>query len=390
MNTRRGDEVYGRALAALAGDDAVDRADRARQRRVDAGRSPATRRAPIRSGPSPSSATGRRPTSSSWPSTRRGRPIPPAVALPGPDRAGWLLARAFPDDPRLPGLAAVMAGSGRRTVVRYRPGRRCTIRVEDGGGTRFVKVLKAQADGAAMHRDAVALAAAASAGRLGFAVAAPDRFDPVTSALWQGALPGTPVKPRLLGPGGPALAELMGAALATLHASGVEPSGVAPPRAAFVRARSAAADLTRRLPALQGDAEAVLARIEAVRDAAAARPLRPVHGAPHAGPVARRRRPPRARRLRPLRHSATPRATTRVHVRDGLRGPGAGRDRRALPRGIRGERRPPRSRPARRVRRRRPPGRRPHGAWRARGAPPRRTAPGARWRARPRARRAPR
>ena len=75
----------------------------------------------------------------------------------------------------------------------------------------------------------------------------------------------------------------MGAALATLHASGVEPSGVAPPRAAFARARSAAADLTRRLPALQGDAEAVLARIEAVRDAAAARPLRPVHGAPHAG-----------------------------------------------------------------------------------------------------------
>ena len=108
---------------------------------------------------------------------------PAAVALPGLHRAGWLLARRFPDDPRLPGLPAVMAGPGRRTVVRYRPGRRCTIRVEDGSATRFVKVLKARADGARMHRDAVALAAAATAGRLGFAVAAPDPFDPATCAL---------------------------------------------------------------------------------------------------------------------------------------------------------------------------------------------------------------
>ena len=282
MNARRGDEVYGRALAALAGDDAVTGP-------IGLGGGVWTRTfARYTPGPDPIGTIAFQRDGSAADivvvAVHASRPADPAaVALPGPGGAGWLLARPFPHDPRLPGLATVMDGPGRRTVVRYRPGRRCTIRVEDDGGTRFVKVLKRRADGAAMHRDAVAIAAAARAGRLGFAVAAPDRFDPVTSALWQGALPGTPVKPRLLGSDGPALAELMGAALATLHASGVEPSGVAPPRAAFARARSAAADLTRRLPALQADADAVLARIEAVRDATAARPLRTVHGAPHAG-----------------------------------------------------------------------------------------------------------
>ena len=191
MNARRGDEVYGRALAALAGDDAVTGP-------IGLGGGAWTRTfARYTPGPDPIGTIAFQRDGSAADivvvAVHASRPADPAaVALPGPDRAGWLLARAFPDDPRLPGLAAVMAGPGRRTVVRYRPRRRCTIRVEDGGTTRFVKVLKRRADGAAMHRDAVALAAAASAGRLGFAVAAPDRFDPVTSALWQGALPGRP------------------------------------------------------------------------------------------------------------------------------------------------------------------------------------------------------
>ena len=282
MNARRGDEVYACALAALAGDDAVTGP-------IGLGSGAWTRTfARYTPGPDPIGTIAFQRDGSAADivvvAVHAAPPADPAaVALPGPHRAGWLLARRFPDDPRLPGLAAVMAGPGRRTVVRYRPGRRCTIRVEDGSATRFVKVLKARADGARMHRDAVALAAAAAAGRLGFAVAAPDRFDPATCALWQSALPGAPVKPRLLGPEGPALAESMGAAIATLHASGVEPSGLAPPRAAFARARSATVDLSRRLPALRGEAEAVLARIEAVRDRAPERPLRPLHGAAHAG-----------------------------------------------------------------------------------------------------------
>ena len=255
MNARPGDEVYACALAALAGDDAVTGP-------IGLGSGAWTRTfARYTPGPDPIGTIAFQRDGSAADivvvAVHAARPAhPAAVALPGPHRAGWLLARRFPDDPRLPGLAAVMAGPGRRTVVRYRPGRRCTIRVEDGSATRFVKVLKARADGALMHRDAVALAAAAAAGRLGFAVAAPDRFDPATCALWQSALPGAPVKPRLLGPEGPALAESMGAAIATLHASGVEPSGLAPPRAAFARARSATVDLSRRLPALRGAAHA--------------------------------------------------------------------------------------------------------------------------------------
>ena len=320
MNARRGDEVYGRALAALAGDDAVTGP-------IGLGSGAWTRMfARYTPGPDPIGTIAFQRDGSAADivvvAVHASRPADPAaVALPGPDRAGWLLARAFPDDPRLPGLAAVMAGPGRRTVVRYRPRRRCTIRVEDGGTTRFVKVLKRRADGAAMHRDAVALAAAASAGRLGFAVAAPDRFDPVTSALWQGALPGTPVKPRLLGPDGPALAELMGAALATLHASGrgtvrrrpaarrVRPgalgdgrSGAAPSGAAG-RGRSGARPHRGRPRRRDGAAAAAGARRAARRA------------------VARGRRPPRAGRLRPLRPRRPRERRRRVHVRDGVRGP---------------------------------------------------------------------
>ena len=182
MNARWGDEVYARALAALAGDGAVSGP-------IGLGSGAWTRTfARYTPGPDPIGTIALQRDGSAADivvlAVHASRPADPAaVALPGLHRAGWLLARRFPDDPRLPGLAAVMAGPGRRTVVRYRPGRGCTIRVEDGSATRFVKVLKARADGARMHRDAVALAAAATAGCLGLAVAAPDPFDPATCAL---------------------------------------------------------------------------------------------------------------------------------------------------------------------------------------------------------------
>ena len=194
----------------------------------------------------------------------------------------WLLARAFPDDPRLPGLAAVMAGPGEREVVRYRPQRRCTIRVRTGGETWFAKVL-ASSVGAAMNHDAVALWEAFAAGRLDFAVAEPGGFDAATSALWSRALPGVPVKPRVLSPEGLAIGERMGRALATLHASGVEPAGVAAPHAAIGRAYSAGDDLARRVPRLAGPVGAVLAEIDRRHREAPDRAKRPLHGAPHKG-----------------------------------------------------------------------------------------------------------
>jgi hypothetical protein len=203
-----------------------------------------------------------------------------AVVLPEADATAWLTARGVIDDRRLGTLAAVLAGPGRRTIVRYRPGLRCTIRVDDDGGTRYVKV-QPSADIAALHRDAMALWEAAESGRLGFAVAPPDRYDAALHALWQHAIEGEPLKPRLLAPEGAALGEPLGRALATLTTSDLRPA--APPDAwtPLARLRSAGGDLARRVPALEPEAADVLRRIEALDRAVGERVKRPIHGAPH-------------------------------------------------------------------------------------------------------------
>jgi hypothetical protein len=204
-----------------------------------------------------------------------------AVPLPGADGAAWLVARGVTEDPALRTLPAVLAGPGRRTIVRYRPGRRCTIRVDGpGGGTRFVKV-QPGADVAALHRDAVTLWEASRAGRLGFAVARPDRVEADLHALWQHAIAGEPLKPRLLTPEGAALGEPLGRALATLTTSGLQPAAAPDAWTPLARARSAGRDLARRMPALGPAVADVLRRIEALDRAAGARTPRPIHGAPH-------------------------------------------------------------------------------------------------------------
>jgi hypothetical protein len=203
-----------------------------------------------------------------------------AVPLPGAEDAAWLVARGIREDARLPTIGAVLDGPGRRTVVRYRPARRCTIRVEEDRAVRYAKV-QPSADLAALHRDAETLWAASQDGRLGFAVAPPGGVKEATQSLWQGAIDGLPLKPRLLAPDGVALGAPLGRALGTLHASGVRPAAMLGRWAPLLRARSAGTDLAARVPALEPRVADVLARIEALDRAAGERPARPIHGAPH-------------------------------------------------------------------------------------------------------------
>jgi hypothetical protein len=205
---------------------------------------------------------------------------PAAVPLPGAGGSAWLVARGVADDPKLDTLGAVLQGPGRWTIVRYRPEMRCTLRVELGGATWFVKI-QPTADVAALHRDAVMLWEAAQDGRLGFTVARPDHPDARTHSLWQHAIAGRPLKPRLRGTGGAALGEQLGRALATLTTSGLRPAAAPEAWTALARARSAARDLARRVPALGPAAADVVERIEALDRAAGRRAARPIHGAPH-------------------------------------------------------------------------------------------------------------
>ena len=74
------------------------------------------------------------------------------------EAAPALTLRRFPDDPALPAVAAALAGTDDALVVRYQPGKSCTVReVDPAGGHRFRKFL---ADGrapavAARHARAV-------------------------------------------------------------------------------------------------------------------------------------------------------------------------------------------------------------------------------------------
>jgi hypothetical protein len=147
----------------------------------------------------------------------------------------------------LPGLRAVLAAGG--DVVRYHPGRRCTVR----HGDRFGKV------GAGPELLDAQQAIWAHRHELGFAVAEPLGYEDGT--VWLAALPGGPV------PLEAALAERMGAALATLARSSIRPTRRPEPF-------TAAEELIRRVPALRDEVKALL-------DDITPGPPRPVHGAPH-------------------------------------------------------------------------------------------------------------
>jgi hypothetical protein len=132
-------------------------------------------------------------------------------------------------------------------IVRYHPGRRCTVKRGDRFGKIGVgpEVLTAQQLLWA-HRH-----------ELGFAVAEPLGYEDGT--LWLGAVPGEPAPL--------ALAQQMGAALATLARSSLRPPGRPPPD-------TAAEELIRRVPALRDEVQALLVDI-------VPGPPRPIHGAPH-------------------------------------------------------------------------------------------------------------
>lgn len=198
------------------------------------------------------------------------------------DGLGWIGLTPFPSDDRLPSLAAALDVDGDVTVVRYRPGRRCTFRVERGADVQYGKVFPGDSDesGAAIHEAGVALWQAAGCGELGFAVAEPVGWDTGRSTLWQRAVRGEPVESILKGLDAIALGRHLGEALATLTRSSVRPTAAFTSAVQCARSRAYVAELSTRVPALAEQAEGVMRELEAVH---ASRPARavPIHGAPH-------------------------------------------------------------------------------------------------------------
>jgi Phosphotransferase enzyme family len=188
--------------------------------------------------------------------------------------------RRFPADDRLPGLAAVVRSVDRCEVVRYRPGRRCTLHVATDAGWRWVKVLR-DGEGERLVAESGQLWRAAAGGHLGFAVAEPDRYDPATGAAWHHEVPGQPVEDLVLGPGAGAVAERLGRALGRLGRAPVAPATTTGRADQLARTGRAVERAARAVPPLAGRLRERLAGLAAAADALPPERSVPIHGAPH-------------------------------------------------------------------------------------------------------------
>lgn len=113
------------------------------------------------------------------------------------------------------------------------------------------------------------------------AITQPPRWDEEQQTLWQGAVPGTPITPQLLSPAGPALAERLGRAAASLTRSSLQPSQRSDAKKQQKRSTQYADRVRTFFPALAPTLDDLLARLTAIHAANATQRLRPIHGAPH-------------------------------------------------------------------------------------------------------------
>jgi hypothetical protein len=206
---------------------------------------------------------------------RRPPAVAPATRLVAVPPAGWLAVTPMLADAPLRVIRDMLERAPRSEVVRYRPGRRCTLRVEGRKGTWFARVGR----GASLaHRRTLAVWRAALDGGLAFDVARPLAFDRRRAVAWQEQLMGTPGPVALYGAGGSAVAARMGAAAASLPASATEVDGRADGPACLAEDARAAAVLRAAVPELGPALDELLGRLADLLGRVGDRPRRPVHG----------------------------------------------------------------------------------------------------------------
>ena len=195
---------------------------------------------------------------------------------------GWLRVLSFDRDERLPTLSTIVSRPGSCMVVRYLPGRRCTLRLKSAGRpTRYVKVYR---DDRGRRADVAGrlLWGAAGRGELAFSVPRPDSWDASTRTLYQYELVGSAVTRKLYGPHGADVAHRIGRAAASLAHSSVEPKRVFDAAAQMAHSIDLVHELARRVPSLAPMAALLLDELGACHARLGKRELRPIHGDPHA------------------------------------------------------------------------------------------------------------
>jgi hypothetical protein len=196
---------------------------------------------------------------------------------------GWACVTNMESDAKLITLPQVIASAAQVQVVRYRPGMRCTLRVQDPitERVRFAKVFPDDA-GEYIHHSGIALWQAAERGELGFQVAPPDQWDTATRAVWQGCVPGTPIMEELASDSGASMAWQVGRACGSLSLSKVCASMEFTSRHQLEATVRNIQTLVRYLPGAGKMLETFLDDLTRVHRQQPVHALRPIHGAPHA------------------------------------------------------------------------------------------------------------
>ena len=198
-------------------------------------------------------------------------------------RFGYLCLTRFPYEPALPGLSSLLTEHAHIKVLRYRPGKRCTLRVNGSANTppSFAKLFTDNR-GQVIHDESLALWQASADGQLDFAVAQPLRWDSDKRTLWQGCVAGQPIVDELLTDAGIALAGHIGRATASLTLSKLKPQLRFDWQAQMKRSQKYSRVLGQRVPHLKPQLQWLLDKLTQLGEAIGDRQLYPIHGAPHA------------------------------------------------------------------------------------------------------------
>jgi len=196
----------------------------------------------------------------------------------------WIHIIRFPNDPTLPGLHHILANSrGHPHVVRYMPGKRCTIRFEAANPTEscFAKVFKDN-QGALIHAESQNIWEAAAHGKLGFTVAQPMQWDTQMRTLWQGMVPGRPIIENFIKDEGAILAGRLGKAAASITQFGLQPQTVFDGKEQMARSTRYVQDFKKRIPDLSDSLTRLLDHLSTIHQQSSQEDLFPIHGTPHA------------------------------------------------------------------------------------------------------------
>ena len=198
---------------------------------------------------------------------------------------GHIRFAPFTLDRSLKTLPSVMAAHPHARVLRYRPLRRCTIRVHEGDLVHVAKIFPDSYEhtnrGRQLVEDEEALWRLTRQADMGFDTARPEQWDAETRTLWQEYVEGSSIWPSLSVQSGCELAFQIGRAAASLTRSTLRLAGTFDAAAQMAASIRHAEELLQSVPEAASQLQQCLETLQAIHDdqTESGHGLRPIHGA---------------------------------------------------------------------------------------------------------------